>query len=251
MVGILEEEAHSRNEDSRLPVWAWAWGLPAICGSAALAARLAWEQTELTWESGPQMLGFSLAHGNGAILFLFPLLLFVWVVVVAARILRNLFKRRAISKQMWAMLALAVSLLAFMELPYGFWQRLFVDRLISSPYVDEFLSYAAADGDLGTVKALISHGVSVNSANHEGKTGLHAAAATGQIKVLQYLVSRGANLNALDRYGDSPVEVAASAGQNQAVLFLTNRGAQRIRGDDMHRQKATEEIVREEIQRMH
>ncbi len=236
---------------ARPPMWLWVWGLPAICGSAALAGRLVWEETAWTWASGPQMLGFSLAHGAGAILFLFPFLLFSWAVVAAALTLRNLINKRATAKQVWAMLALAVSVLGFMELPYGLWQRLFVNRLIASSHVGEFMTYAAATGDLGTVKALVSRGVPVGITDREGKTALHAAAATGRIQVLQYLVLQGASLNAVDRFGDSPLEIAASRGQNQAMLFLTDRGAKRIRGDDVHRQKAIEEIVREDIQRMH
>jgi hypothetical protein len=246
----LKPQERTPSEASEDSAWVWMWGLPAICGSAALAGRLAWEETALTWKSGPQMLGFSLAHGIGAILFFFPLLLVVWVVVVAAQTLRYLIKRRATAKQVWAMLALAVSVLAFMELPYGFWQRLFVNRLIGGSHAGEFMYYAAVEGDLGTVRALVSRGVSVDSTSREGKTGLHAAAATGQMKILRYLVSRGANLNALDRFGDSPLEVAASRGQNEAEQFLTDRGAKRIRGDDTQRQRAVEEIVREDIQRM-
>jgi hypothetical protein len=162
---ILNPQEHTPAAAWKSPVWLWMWGLPAICGSAALAGRLVWEETALTWESGPQMLGFSLAHGGGAILFFFPLLLAPWVVVVALLTLRNLARRRATAKQVWVMLALAVTTLAVMALPYGFWQRLFINRLISGSHAGEFFCYAAAAGDLGTVKALVSHGVSVESAS--------------------------------------------------------------------------------------
>ena len=246
-----EVQSRSPIESFQLPVWLWVWGVLVICGSAVLAARLVWEETVWTWRGGPQMLGFSLAHGGGALLFLFPVLLGSWLAIVAVLIVRSLVKRRAIKRQVWAILALATSVIAVLTLPYGFWQRLFVSRLVSSSSRGEFLSYAAATGDLGTVKALISHGISVDAANREGKTGLHAAAATGRIMVLQYLATRGANLDALDRFGDSPLEIAISEGQTQAAQFLKDRGAKEIRGDDAQRQKAIHDIVREDIERMH
>jgi hypothetical protein len=238
-------------ETFRLPPLLWIWGVSAICGSAALTARIVWEETVWTWRSGPQMLGFSLAHGSGAILLLLPLLLIAWVAVVVALIARNLLKRRAIQRQVWIILGLAGLVFGVLSLPYGLWQRVFVSRLVAKPHPGEFLTYAAATGDLGTVKALLSHGLSVSTTDRQGRTGLHAAAATGRMNVLQYLVSHRADLNAIDRFGDSPLEVASSGGQNQAAKFLTDRGAKQIRGDDVQRQNAIREIVREDIERMH
>jgi hypothetical protein len=50
-------------------------GICAILGSAMLAGRLIWEMTLLTWERGPQMIGFTLAHGAGVLLFFAPVCL--------------------------------------------------------------------------------------------------------------------------------------------------------------------------------
>lgn len=197
------------------------------------------------------MVGFSLAHGSGAVLFFFPLLLLAWVIVLAGMIVRSLIKRRNIWKHVWVMLGLALAVFAVLSLPYSFWQRVFVGRLASGPYGAELMDYAAASGEIGLVKAFISHGVSVNAVDREGKTGTHAAAAGGSVAVLKYLMSQGANLNALDRYGDSPLEIAAASGQNEAVKFLQAQGAKRIRGDDAQREKASRDIVREDIEKMH
>lgn len=240
----------SHEPDSyRVPLWLLVWGCVGTCGSALLAAREVWEETVWSWRYGPQMLGFSLAHGGGAILFLFPLLLLPWLAVALVVILYRFAKRRSVSRAVWATFGAAVTVFAVMALPYGLWQRLFADRLAHSAHAAEFLVYGAVDGDLGTVKALLAHGVPIDSRDREGKTALHGAAGRGQIKVLDYLLSRSADLNAVDRFGDSPLEKAAAASQNEAVQLLSGRGAKRIRGDDAQRQKAVEDIVREDIER--
>jgi hypothetical protein len=233
-----------------LALWLWLWGVPTICGSAILVARLVWEETALTWRSGPQMLGFSLAHGSGALLFLFPPMLLLWIFASAILIAWHLYKKRRILRQQWLLLGVAAAVLTVMSVPYGFWQRIFADRLIASGRAAEFLTYAAATSDLGTVKALVSRGVPVDANDRTGRTGVHAAAGGGNLKILAYLVAHGANVNALDLYGDSPLELALSNGHTDAAQFLSAHGAKRTRGDEAQRNKATQTIVRRDIEEM-
>lgn len=43
-----------------------AWtitGCLLVCAAAILVARILYEETILTWRTGPQMLGFAMAHG--------------------------------------------------------------------------------------------------------------------------------------------------------------------------------------------
>jgi uncharacterized protein len=71
----------------------------------------------------------------------------------------------------------------------------------------------AYDKDFRTVKAMLSHGVSISATDHsEWRTAPHAAAIAGDLRTIQFLVSNGADVNALDRAGDSPAELAASRG---------------------------------------
>ena len=74
-MNTANESAQSQTTITRLPRWLQFSGMVIFAGAAMLSARLIWEQTVWTWERGPQMVGFSLAHGPGAILFIFPLLL--------------------------------------------------------------------------------------------------------------------------------------------------------------------------------
>ncbi len=240
----------SRNESKKLPRWLLIAGYVILIGSAGLTCRLIWEQTVWTWSRGPQMVGFSLLHGGGAILILFPILLIIWFLSVIILTIWHLIKRQSIAKFTWAVMGCAAIILILLQLPYGFWQRLFINRLAIGQYAGEFLTYAAATGDLSTVKALVEHGVPVDITNREGKTGLHTAAVEGQTKVIDFLISKGANVNAIDRWGDSPLEIAISEKHNEAAKLLTDNGAQRIRGDEQTRQKAAEDIVREDIENM-
>jgi hypothetical protein len=68
------------------------------------------------------------------------------------------------------------------------------------------------------------------------------------VDVLEFLIAKGASLDALNRYGDSPLEEASES--PEAARFLESHGAHRIRGTEAQRQKAVEEIVREDIARM-
>jgi hypothetical protein len=237
-----QDQSSSAPVSFRLPIIMWILGALPICGSAALAAELVLEQTVWTWQRGPQVIFFSLIHTNGIVLFLFPLLLLPWVVVLGFYVAHSLTKKRAIMKHVWLMLGVPLLIFVVLSLPYSFWQKLFVNRLATGPYAGEFLTDAAASGDLGLVKAFISHGFPVDGTNRDGRTALHAAAEGNSIKVLQFLVSRGANLNAIDRSGDSPLEVAAWDGRNEAANFLAAQGAKRIRGDQAQREKARDGI---------
>jgi len=197
------------------------------------------------------MVGFSLGHGPGAILFFFPLLLLVWVVVAVVIAVRSRIRKGRFPRGTWVALAVAISLLGALSLPDGFWQRIFINRMAASPHAGDLLLYAAYRGDLGTVTGLVSHGVPIDAAGHaDWRTAMHGAAVNGDLPILRYLVSKGANINALDRSGDSPTELAAEANHAVALQFLVENGGKRIRGDEAQRQKAIEDQVREDIERM-
>jgi hypothetical protein len=236
---------------TRLPLWLRISGGVVFVGSAILEGRLIWEQTVWTWERGPQMVGFSLAHGLGVFLFLFPILLVLWLAVAVVLTVRSLIRKDQITTQRWVGLGLVVLLFVFMGLPDGFWQRVFIGRMADSPRAGDLLLYAAYRGDLGTVRAFVSHGVAVDATDHAyWRTAMHGAAAKGDLSILRYLVSKRANINALDRSGDSPLELAASANRAEAVKFLTESGAKRIRGDEAQRKKAIDDQVQESIEEL-
>ncbi|HEY0701545.1 MAG TPA: ankyrin repeat domain-containing protein [Candidatus Acidoferrales bacterium] len=226
--------------------WLNILGVAILAGAGVMAARMVWEQTVWTWERGPQMVGFSLAHGSGAFLFMFPVLLVVWLPLALYWTIRSLLKKQGVGIGRWMMMASAVLLLVILSLPKQIWERLFIERMAASPHAVELLQFAAVDGDLKTVRAFVAHGVPVNAANPgDWRTALHGAALSGDLATVRYLVAAGANVNVLDRAGDSPLELAAANQRYQAAAFLTANGAKRIRGDDAQHQKAASDEVRE------
>jgi hyperpolarization activated cyclic nucleotide-gated potassium channel 4 len=70
------------------------------------------------------------------------------------------------------------------------------------------LCAAAADGDIESLKALIDHGISPNSADYDGRTALHLAAAEGIVNVLEFLLANKADVNVLDRWNNTPLDDA-------------------------------------------
>lgn len=230
--------------------WLVGFGIIPLIGTALLAARLIWEETVWTWERGPQMVGFSLAHGSAGFLLLAPFLLIIWAAIALVLMVISLVKKRRIDTPTRVAFGLAVFLLALPSVPSGVWQRLFVRQMAASPYAGDLLVYAAYNRDFYTVKAMLSHGVSIGATDHaEWRTVLHAAAAAGDLRTVKFLVSSGANVNALDRSGDSPAELAASGKHQECVTFLQEHGGERIRGDEAQHQKAIQDNVRDEIEK--
>jgi uncharacterized protein (DUF433 family) len=204
-----------------------------------LFCRLVWEQTVWTWERGPQMVGFSLAHGGGVSLFLFPIGLILWTVGVVIATIWNLFKKRQISLGRWFAIGAIVLLFVSGSLSEGFWERVFISRMARSTHAGDLMLYAAYRGDLPTVRDLVMHGVPADAKDHAyWRTALHGAASKGDVNIIRFLASSGANINAVDRSGDSPLELALANHQKAAGNVLTALGAKRIQGDQAQRDKA-------------
>jgi|GEM_PF-1646909 hypothetical protein len=234
-----------------MPWWLQVLGVLIFIPSAGLCGRLVWEQTWLTWHYGPQMIGFALIHGNFAYLILAPFLLLVWIIMLVGMVVYGIWRRRRIASLVWINLIISLAIMGIMLIPYGLWQRMFMDKIITGPKVGEFMTEAAGGGDLGVIKSLLSHGISVDVTNrHDGQTGLHAAAATNRVDVARFLVSQGAQIDALDRCGDSPLERAYELNSEGTRKFLESIGAHRIRGSDTQRKKALDDEVHEDIEEM-
>lgn len=230
---------------ARAPLWLVVWGYFCVVGSALFTAHEIWEETYWTWRDGPHILAWSTLYSRRFFLFPCLVMLWPWLVVALVAMLHNLANRRRVSRTLCATFVAGAAVVAIESLPYSLWQCWFVERLAHGPHAGEFLLFAVDGGDLDTVKAFLARGVGIDNRDCEGKSALHLAAARGHTEVLNYLLSRSADLNAVDRFGDSPLETAAVAKQNQAVQLLEIRGAKRIRGDDEHRRKADNDILRE------
>ena len=87
------------------------------------------------------------------------------------------------------------------------------------------LTWAASQGDLNEVRALVVSGVEPGTADYDGRTPLHLAAAEGQLDVVRYLLEAGANPQPVDRWGGTPLSDAEGNGHTQ-VAELIRQAAQ-------------------------
>ena len=82
------------------------------------------------------------------------------------------------------------------------------------------LTWAASQGDLNEVRALIATGVKPDTADYDGRTPLHLAAAEGQLEVVRYLLAAGAVPGPIDRWGGTPLSDAEANGHAEIAALL-------------------------------
>src|SRR6516165_3416987 len=79
------------------------------------------------------------------------------------------------------------------------------------------LTWAASQGDLNEVRALIAAGVDPGTADYDGRTALHLAAAEGQLDVVRYLLASVTDPQPVDRWGGTPLSDAESNGHTDVA----------------------------------
>jgi hypothetical protein len=224
-------------------------GVLATLFTAILAGRMVWEETFLTFQEGPQMLGFSLAHGPGAILLFAPLMLLLWLVIALGVLVVCLRRKKSLSKSYWSTVGSSILALGILSIPPVFWQWFVIGTFAKSPHAADLMISDAAEGDVRTVQGYLDHGIPLTATNYEGSTAAFAAAAGGSLSMIKLLAAKGADLNATNLYGDSPLEAASENGHTAVVAFLKADGALQIRGTPEQREAASHAIVQKEMER--
>jgi hypothetical protein len=224
-------------------------GVAASVFTAILAGRMVWEETSLTIQQGPQMLGFSLAHGSGVVLFLAPVVFLLWILAAIVVLVVCLLRKTPLSRWYWLTLGSAVGIVGILSIPPVFWQWSLIGIFAGSPHAADLMVYDAAEGDLRTVRGYLEHGVPLTATSDEGSTATFSAAAGGSLPVIEMLASRGADLNATNLYGNSPLEAATENKHYNVATFLKAHGASQIHGTPEQREAASEFIVRRDIER--
>jgi hypothetical protein len=84
-----------------------------------LVVRLTWERTYLTLTNGQQNIGFSLAHGYFAILFLTPILSLIWTLMMLIQfVFRNKVEREKTDGRIWILLILMLATWGLFLIPW-------------------------------------------------------------------------------------------------------------------------------------
>src|ERR1700731_953145 len=87
------------------------------------------------------------------------------------------------------------------------------------------IMYAAANGDLELVRALIKAGANVKLKNQFGTSALTEAAIIGSAPVIDALLKAGADPNFKNPTGETPLMAAARSGRVDAAKALLDAGA--------------------------
>src|SRR5262249_48440726 len=101
-------------------------------------------------------------------------------------------------------------------------ERAGVDRLGRTE-----LHYAACDGDLVKVQALLNAGAQVDLPDDNGWTPLHFAAQAHSVAASEALLAAGASVDPRDSHGNTPLSKAvfSSCGSGDLIALLRRHGA--------------------------
>jgi Ankyrin repeats (3 copies) len=201
-----------------------AWtitGYLLFCAAAIFVGRIVYEETILTWLSGPQMLGFAMAHGALAPIFIVGSIalpgILLWLAVSLVLLMWKKFRLLD-----WIPAILSIFLVALVFVPYGAWEELMVG--IAGP--GSHGSDSAGEDQRRFVALLLRKGYDVNYENHGGTTPLSATSAGRHEKMIRFLISKGAQVNRKDRIiGETPLIGATEMGHLGSVKVLLENDA--------------------------
>jgi ankyrin repeat protein len=95
------------------------------------------------------------------------------------------------------------------------------------------LHYAASEGDVAKVEALVAAGSSVTIADDNGWTPLHFAAQANSLPIAKALLAAGAAVDQQDSQGNTPLfrAVFSSRGNGDLIALLRLHGADAYRAN--------------------
>jgi hypothetical protein len=213
-----------------------AWTLTGyllLGGAAVFVGRIVYEETILTWLSGPQMVGFAMMHGAlpfipiaGGIGLLGGLL---WL---AVSLVLLILKRFRVPLTDWIPIILLLLVAVPFFIPYDAWEEFMVRIAGSGSHGNDFLVQAAAQDKRRFATFLLRKGCDINYENGGGTTPLSGASVEGREEMVSFLVSKGAKVNRKDHVtGETPLMAAAGMGQLGTVKVLLKNGADPCRTD--------------------
>jgi hypothetical protein len=207
-----------------------AWTLTGyllLGGAAVFVGRIVYEETILTWLSGPQMVGFAMMHGALPFILIAGFIGLpgglLWVVVSLVLLIRRKFR---VSVTDWIPIILLLLLAVPFFIPYEAWEEFMVRIAGPGSHGSDFLVQAAAQDKRRFVTLLVRKGYDINYEDGGGTTPLSGASVGGHEEMVSFLVSKGAEVNRKNRVtGETPLMAAAEMGQLGTAKVLLKNGA--------------------------
>jgi hypothetical protein len=195
-------------------------------GAAVWTARIVWEETVLSWREGPQMIGFSFLHGVGVLFLLCWAAAHLLMVGVLLRVLWSRAMEPHHRKRLAVLGLCFVPVTVPLWIPGAAYLRVVFAVWGPGRYARKHLIDAAALGELGLVKYLLSAGAAADAEGHDMSSALNAAAIGGSAPVIEYLLKEGADPNRRGgTSGRPPLMDAAEMNRVDAVKALLRGGA--------------------------
>lgn len=210
-------------------------GVVILLASSPFLARILYEEVILTYEQGPQMLGFSMMHIMPTVMILGILSLIalhIWILIAIAEIACAAWKHQRVRRAVEFVLAVALLSVLLAYIPYGWWRFLLFQTVGPGKHGGSQLSFAAVSDELYNVRALVGYGIRVDALEDGGTTALMSASAAGHLHIVKYLVSAGASVNYQESsLGRNALMDAVEMDHPTVVSYLLKCGADRTLPD--------------------
>jgi hypothetical protein len=205
--------------------------------SLYFVVRILWEMTFLSWERGPQMIGYAFSHSITP--FFLPQLsvlcflgLMPWAVLYFISYARSFSRERMRFREFLNHYLFMGSLLAISAVMAGspFWQWVFAEKLASGPHAVDFAKNAMFGGNERLFHRLVNYEGMSGFKDKYGSTLLHYAVKAGNVDHVMFLLEKGAIPTARNEFGVTAMDYALHNNDPKMIEILSRYNVSTITG---------------------
>jgi hypothetical protein len=214
----------NNSEKSGLPMNVLIGGGIVLLLAVPFVGRILWEETVLTCQKGPQMVGFSMAHTMPFLMIFGSLglmLAHVWILVIGFHAFWRHTDLARIDRVLLGFLILTVALC---YTSYRGWIYLMGRVCGPRESAAELLVAGSTPLDRYFLGMVLKRHDNVNRPVADGRSLLGIATTRGDLAMVRLLIARGADVNAMDGHS-TPLNEAAEEGHFDIVRTLIDAGA--------------------------